>query len=266
MSLAVLLLSAACPVAAPLPEGDAFVRGLLSSQRRREEALSRYSYDVSEAREELDRDGRVRKRRTRDFEVFVVRGRPVRKLVATDGRPLAGREREREERRVRELAQALAAGAAASEEPRVRLSKILERYRFATLGREPLEGRCAIAFDVTALPGDFPLERDSILRRLQGRLWVDEEEHAVARLEVHNTSGIKVALGLGASVSALRLRVEFARQPDGVWLPRSVETLAAGRKLLLRGFRVRTTTRYERYRRFEVEVQEEHFERPEQLW
>jgi hypothetical protein len=44
VSLAVLVLNAACQVAAPLPEGDAFVRGLLSSQRRREEACSRYTY------------------------------------------------------------------------------------------------------------------------------------------------------------------------------------------------------------------------------
>jgi len=270
VSFAVLVLNAACQVAAPLPEGDAFVRGLLSSERRREEALSRYTYDVSEVREELGRDGHVRKRRTRDFEVFVVQGRPVRRLVARDGRPLTGREREQEERRARELAEALASGKAASEQPRVRLSKLLERYRFVAVSREELDGRCAIGFDFSALPGDFALERDSVLRRLAGRLWVDEQERAVARVEVRNTSGIRVALGFGASVSSLRFRTEFTRLEDGVWLPRSVEALLVGRKFLVSGFRVRTTTSYGRYRRFEVEVQEEVHEtpggQPNELW
>jgi hypothetical protein len=270
VSLAVLVLNAACQVAAPLPEGDAFVRGLLAAERRREEALSRYTYDVSEVREELDKGGRVRKRRTRDFEVFVVQGRPVRRLVARDGRALTGREREKQERHARELAEALAAGKAASEQPRVRLSKLLERYRFVAVSREELDGRCAVAFDITALPGDFALERDSLLRRLAGRLWVDEAERAVARVEVHNTSGIKLALGLGASVSSLSFRIEFTRLPDGVWLPRLVESLAVGRKFLVSSFRVRTTTCYRRYRRFEVEVQEEVHETParppKELW
>jgi hypothetical protein len=93
---------------------------------------------------------------------------------------------------------------------------------------------------------------------------VDEEERAVARVEVHNTSAIRIALGLGASVSSLGFRSEFTRLPDdGVWLPRSIETLAVGRKLLVSGFRVRTTTSYGRYRRFEVEVQEQLREEPD---
>jgi hypothetical protein len=263
VSLAVLLLSAACPAAAPLPEGDAYVRGLLSAQHQREEALSRYSYDVHELREELDRAGVARKRRTRDFEVFVVKGRPVRRLVAENGRPLAGRAREKEERRVRELAEAIASGRAVSERPGVRIAQLLERYSFVAARREEIRGRCSIVFDFTARPGDSALEHDTVLRRLAGRLWVDEADRAVVKVELRNTSGIKLALGIGASVSTLSLRTEFVRLEDGVWLPRSVETLAVGRKLLLRRFRVRTTTSYARYRRFEVEVKEEVSEAPE---
>jgi hypothetical protein len=267
VSLAALALNAACQLAAPLPEGDAYVRGLLSSERRREEALSRYTYDVSELREELDRAGRVRNRRTRDFEVFVVLGRPVRRLVARDGRALTGRELEKQERHARELAQALAAGKAAREQPRVRLS---DAGALPLRGRRArgLDGRCAIAFDFLALPGDFALERDSLLRRLAGRLWVDEAERAVARVELSNTSRIKLALSAFASVSSLSVKLEFTRLPDGVWLPRRVESLAEGRKFLVSGFRVRTITSYGRYRRFEVEVQEEvqPGRQPNELW
>jgi hypothetical protein len=255
--LAVLLLSAACDAGAPLPEGNEFVRALVGAQRRREEALSLYTYDVVERRERLDRDGRVRRLETRAFEVFHVRGRPVRRLVAKNGRPLLGREHEKEERRVLELAEAIRTGKAASEQPGVRLSRVLERYDFSARGREEVDGRCALVFAFAARAGDFDLERDGLLRRLAGRLWVDEAERAVARVEIRNTSGLRFALGIGATVSSLSFEAAFRRLEEGAWLPRSMAASATGKKLLFRSFRARTTTTYENYRRFEVEVQEE---------
>ena len=254
--VAALLLGVSCSPGVPLPEGNAFVRSLVGTQRQREEALSLYTYDVTEARERLDREGRARRRETRSFEVFHVKGRPVRRLVVKDGRPLEGKEREKEERRVRALAEALRDGRAVSEQPGVRLSRILERYDFSATGREEVDGRCTVVFDFAARPGDFDLERDGLLRRLAGRLWVDEEDRAVARVHVRNTSGLRFALGIGATVSSLSFDAEFRRLEEGAWLPLAMEATAEGRKLLFKSFRVRTTTTYHDYRRFEVEVQE----------
>ena len=39
---------------AALPDGNAHVRGLVARQKRREEALNRYTYDVEQLFEELD--------------------------------------------------------------------------------------------------------------------------------------------------------------------------------------------------------------------
>ena len=252
-----LVLGVSCGARAPLPEGNTFVRGLVGAQRQREEAVSLYTYDVTELSEELDRNGGTRRRKTRAYEVFHVKGRPVRRLVAKDGRPLERKEREKEERRVGELASALRAGRAASEQPGVRLSRILERYAFSAIGREVVDERCALVFDFRARPGDFALERDGVLRRLAGRLWVDEEEQAVARVEVRNTSGLRFAIGLAATVSSLSFEGRFRRLEEGVWLPHSLAVSAVGKKLLFKGFHVRTTTTYDRYRRFEVDVLEE---------
>jgi len=256
VTIAALLLAACPAAAAPLPEGDAFVRGLIAGQRGLEEALSRYRYDVSEVKDDLDAQGGVARRRTRELEVFVVKGRPLRRVVARDGKPLTGEEREQEDRRVRELAEQAASGQAASEAPGVTLSKLLERYRFTSAAREELDGRCALAFDMQPLPGEFELAHDSVLKRLAGRLWVDEAEHAVVKMDVDNTSGIKVALGLAVSVQTLSLRATFTRVEQGVWLPRSVETLIVGRKLIFSSFRLRRTLSYGNYRRFDVDVEE----------
>lgn len=256
LPLLLLLVGEACPASAPPADAGAFVRGLVGAQRSREEALSRYTYDVTELRERLDGKGRVRRKEIRISEVFYVRGRPVRRLVSRDGRELSGREREHEEQRVQELAEAIREGRAVTEKPGVRLSRILERFDFTSRAAEAVEGRCSLVFDFAARPGDFDLDRDELLRRLSGRLWVDEEEHAVARLDAQNTEGLRFALGLGASVSTLSLRMAFTRVEEGVWLPRQLETYAEGRRFLFRRFRSRRTTTYSDFRRFEVDVWE----------
>ena len=86
---------------------------------------------------------------------------------------------------------------------------------------------------------------------------MDEAEKAVARVEVRNTTSLRFALGLGATVSSLSFQARFRRLEEGAWLPRSLAVSAEGKRLLFKGFRLRTTTTYERYRRFEVDVREE---------
>jgi len=119
-----------------------------------------------------------------------------------------------------------------------------------------VDGRTAVVLDFRALPGRRRLDNDRVLRQLSGRIWVDEAENEVVRAEVRNTGGIKIALGLGASVSSIDLSMEFAKVDDTVWLPRRIEALAAGRVLLFKGFRTRNTATYSHYRRFQVETEE----------
>jgi len=78
---------------------------------------------------------------------------------------------------------------------------------------------------------------------------------------VDNSSGIKIALGLAVKVETLAFRAEFAHLEDGVWLPRSLETLVVGRKLLVSALRMRRTLTYGHYRRFDVEVGDEVYEK-----
>jgi hypothetical protein len=256
LPLVLLLAAEVCPAGETPRDASAFVRGLVGDQRHREEALSRYTYDTTETRERLDKKGVAHHKEIRGYEVFYVQGRPVRRQVSRDHHELAGDDRQREDRRARELAEAIREGRAISEKPGVRLSRVLERYAFEARGAELMEGRCALVFDFTARKGDFELDQDKLLRKLAGRLWVDEEERAVTRLEIRNTEGLRFALGLGASVSTLSFTMAFSRMEDGVWLPRGLEAYAEGRRLLFLRFRSRRTTTYSNFRRFEVAVEE----------
>lgn len=239
-----------------LPEGNLLAKSLLGKQRAREEVLNGYAYDILEVREELDGKGRATRRRSRLYHVFHVQGRPLRRLVAENGHPLSTKRQAKEDDRVRELASAISSNRAVVEQPGVRLSGILERYDFRTLGREAVEGRPAFVLEFVPKPGKRALESDQILRKLTGKLWVDEAEGELVSIELANTSGIKFALGLGASVSGLTLRMEFRKADDLVWLPHRLAVDVSGRKLLLKGFRIRATALYGPYRRFQVDSDE----------
>jgi len=239
-----------------LPDGNALVGELARKQRRWEEILNSYTYDVDVVREELDKDDRVTKRESRRFEVFYVKGRPVRRLVAEDGRPLGADQQAKVDEDVQEKVDAINQERVALETPAVRLSQILERYDFRAVGRETIDGRPAIVLEFTALPGSRPLPRDDVLRNLAGRVWMDEAEREVVRAEVHNTAGMKFLLGLGASVSLVSGTFEFRKVGDTLWLPVRDETRADGRMFLFKTFRKRVVHTYGNFRRFDAQSDE----------
>jgi hypothetical protein len=258
------LLAAALQDAA-LPEGNTFVRALLERQRQDEDLLDRYTYDLTRTREELRADGTVKSRRTLRFEIFHVKGRPVRRLVADDGRPLPAARQAKEDRRVRAMVEAIRAGRVAVEEPNRRLSRLLEDFDFRSVGREERGGRITLVIDFAPRPNTEPRpgsasvrrSEDESIRNLSGHLWADERQGRIVKVEVHNDVPLRVGLGVGVSVSALAFSAEFRRVDDAVWLPHQVETGATGRVMLVKGFRVRHIDEYGNYRRFEVDSEEQ---------
>ena len=240
----------------PLPDGNALVRELARKQRHWEDILDSYTYDMEVVREDLSKDERVTRRRSRRFEVFYVKGRPIRRLVAEGDRPLSAERQATVDREAREKVAAIHENRVARETPFMRLSAILERYDFRAVGREDVAGRPAIVLEFTPLPGSRPLEHDKVLRNLAGRVWMDEAEREVVRAEVRNTAGMKFFGGLGASVSAVSGTFEFRKVGDAVWLPTRDETRATGRMLLFKTFRTRVVRTYDNFRRFEVQAEE----------
>jgi hypothetical protein len=258
MTSAALLVLLAAPL---LPEGNAYVRGLVAKQRAREEALNLYTYDVSELVEELDKKGRRESLEVTRYQVFHVKGVPIRKKVGEGGKPLPEDEAAREDERVTKKVESVLEGRTTLERAEVKLSQVLERYDFKAVGREEQDERKTLVFDFSPEPGERKLEGDRFLRVLAGRIWVDEEESQLVRAEIRSTEGVRFAWGLGPSLETLSLDLEFERAGEGVWLPSRLKALAAGRMLPLKDFRTRVTVLYSRYRRFGTDT-EEHAQRP----
>jgi hypothetical protein len=175
--------------------------------------------------------------------------------VSENDMPLPPEKQAKEDRQVAEKVKSILEEKAVREEPGVRLSRILERYDFRSIARETIDGRSALVLDFTARPGKRDLDGDSVLRKLTGRIWVDEEERQVVRARFNNTDAVSFGLGI-ARLSQLAAEMEFRKLEDGVWLPRTIRFEYAGRKLF-KGFRTRQTATFDHYRQFEVESEQE---------
>lgn len=254
LALAGAFLAAAAGGDAPgLPPARELLAGLAQRQRAFEQARNDYTYDVDVEVETLDGKGDVKDRRSWSYQVFFVKGRRVRRLVAQDGESLPAHRQQREDRDVQERVDDLLKDRPEDRGPK--LSEILERYEFRSVARETIDDRPTIVLEFKARPGDSGLEHDDVLRRLAGRIWIDEEEKAIVRSETRNDGAIKVGRGL-ASVDALRVTTEFVKIDGEVWLPSRVESLVEGRVLLLKSIDQRTEAIYSGYRRFGTATEE----------
>jgi hypothetical protein len=239
-----------------LPEGNSLVKRVLAKQKLLEDTLNTYTYDVLEREQTLDKSGAARSEKTRLYEVFYVKGKAVAKKVEENGHPLDPAAQKKEDDRVSRKVKDMTTDPSAEDRAEIRLSRILSRYDFRSVGREDVEGHTTIVMDFTPLPGKRDIPHDSVLREVGGRVWVDESEEQLVRAELHNTGGIKFLWGVGASVSDARMVLSF-RAFDSVWLPALFSFQVQGRMLIFKGFHTLVTETYSRYRRFEVSSEEE---------
>ena len=247
--------------AAPLPEGNAYVRGVLTGARPQDGAINDYTYDLEETRENLDKNGKTTSRESLAYEVYFVGGRPVRRLVSRNGVPLPTREQAEVDKKAAARAAAITGGRTVNEQPGIRLSSLLNSFEFKTVGREEREGRKTLVFEFEPRKtqdskASSDRASDAVTRILTGRVHIDEADRRVVELDARNAAGQRARVAAGVNLGRFELRMEFASVENQVWLPRKVVTLATGRAFLFKTFRVRQTTRYSNYRRFKVQTEE----------
>lgn len=248
--------------APPFPEGNAYVRSVLDAgPRSQDAAINDFVYDVAETKENLDKHGVATSRETLAYEVYFVDTRPVRRLVSRNGTPLKAREQAEVDKKAEALAQAIAEGRTVSERPGIRLSGLVDSFRFETVSRADREGRTVLIFDFAPKANPTPGVRlggvtDKVARILGGRVQIDEGDRRVIRLDAWSLPGEKAGIRTGVKLNNFQLSMEYARVEEGVWLPRLVVRLVEGKAFFFKTFRVRHTTTYSNYRRFRVETEQ----------
>jgi len=115
-------------------------------------------------------------------------------------------------------------------------------------------GHEVVAFDFEPKKGYKPKNRvESLISKLAGTIWVDEDARQIARLEAHLTDSFKFGGGLLASIGSSTAFAFEQEKVDGeLWLPSYGEANISARVLLLAKFNRSLERRYSDYKKYQI--------------
>jgi hypothetical protein len=128
---------------------------------------------------------------------------------------------------------------------------LIRRFSYQWVGLEVIAGRTNHVLEFVARPsesskGSANAFADRLMSQLQGRLWIDAEEHELVRVEARLGKSFDVLAGVVASIQKMTLLIERIRLPDGRWVDQRFQTAFEGRKFLS-ALRMRLQVDQDRY-------------------
>jgi hypothetical protein len=248
----------------PLPDIPTLLLDIRKNQGAIEDLRKLYTCHLSEEEDKTDSDGNVKSRTLKDYDVFYIGDEEVLHLLAKDGKPLEGDEKQKEDDRFNkkydelkkkqaELAADPKKQAKKQEQDDAQLSDFLRAETFTNPRREMFRGEEVIAFDFVGNPDYKPKkEIDRIVQKLVGVMWVDEQAREIARLEAHFAESAKVGGGLLASVhKGSNFVFEQEKINNEVWLPSYAEAHLSARIVFV-NLKQNFIDHYSDYKKFRV--------------
>jgi hypothetical protein len=112
---------------------------------------------------------------------------------------------------------------------------LLKRFRFTMVGQDTENGRAMMIVDFSPLSKDLPVRsfKDRFINKAAGRIWVDEEEAALVKIDLHLTESINVVGGLVGAINKCSYGFERNRTPEGLWFTTRVDWHLEGRQVFL---------------------------------
>lgn len=111
--------------------------------------------------------------------------------------------------------------------------ELIKRFEFTLVGREKLNGRPALVLDFEPVKEKQP-ERslgDKFINRTAGRVWLDEEDYAMAKVMLRLTKRVNVVGGLVGAVWKFNFGFERERTEEGLWFARETTWHLEGREV-----------------------------------
>lgn len=246
----------------PIPDIVAMMHDVEANQRKAETVQRDYIYCSVETQHELGNHGEIKKTTVTESDHFWVNGVPVRRIMKKDGKSLTPDEIAKENDRIDKLAakanerREKADAKGKETDPRgneeITVSRLLELGSFTNPRRVLFNGRDAIAVEYAGDPKAKTRNRsEEVIRDLSGTVWVDEQDHVLARVEGHFTNAFKIGGGLVANVQKdTRFSMVQTKVNGEVWLPARLEAQGAIHALLFFGFNGSAQIVNSNYRKF----------------
>jgi hypothetical protein len=261
VSLLVLTSSRSLGQAKPgLPRAEEIIQKALerTTWAEAQDFENKYAYTQWTASEKLDGQGTVKERRERFYHVFPINGVAYARLVQKDGKPLSPEELKKEQEREREFREKLARNerhSADNDDEITFNEELVSRYQFETVGQELINGRPTYVLTFKPNGGTLPEKRktDRLLNKLAGKIWIDQQEYEIAKVEADLLEEVKLWGGVLASVKQFQFRLEQVRVDEGVWLQSRFDGYLDGR-YLLSSVRMKWAEQWSHFRKAAPEV------------
>jgi hypothetical protein len=222
----------------PLPTVETVLKRVVENseqENERDHAFNqRYSYTRTRAMEFRNSKGELKKREERKS-----RNTPAAVPVAYCTQPAeAGAEGEKEARKSGPVTETNSnvRGKAFEKKDFSLNDDLLARFEFTMGGREAINGRQMLILDFKPAKRKPPERniKDRLINKAAGRVWVDETDGVLAKVDVHLTDNVNVVGGLVGAVWKFSYGFNRERLPDGFWFTRSVDWHLEGREVIFR--------------------------------
>lgn len=260
--LLILPVLAAAVAAAGEPAADPAVDPAASGLRERVIAAApahrtrarayRYQETVTPYEYRGDRDWEPAPSRT--YRIFPIDSYLYRRLLDVGGVPLSEAQERREESREEEFRRQLEKDRVPDDSrwrKMIPLEDFVDNYEYRIVGTESIGGRPATVLEFR--PGEWKKDLlgrlDRIFRNLEGRVWIDQQDFQVVRVEGHLQTGIRWGFGLVATLNTFELEIEQKKVDDQVWLPDTVSYQAEGSAFILGRIHRRNVSRFHDFQR-----------------
>ena len=222
-----------------------------------------YTYLQREEEHKLDGRGKQKSFETRDFEIMMLYGQQVRRLIARNDKPLGPAEAAKEEKKIQEIMRKreqetpeqrekrLEKEVREREEERAFVREIADAYTFRLVGTEAHDGRETYVLDADPRPGFQPHLKDAkYLPKFRGRIWIDSAETQWVKADIEAIDTVSWGLFLARFHKGSRIGLELTRVNDEVWLPKSVSLKLSARLAVLKSINVTEEVSYRDYKKF----------------
>jgi hypothetical protein len=243
-----------------LPDAATILREVEAHQKQLDKMREDYTFRALQTTRQLDSHGNIKKIETEEHEVFFVNGQRVEKLVRKDGKELTPEQARKEQDRVnKEVLKLSKPGYKNPDKDEVTVSRLLQIVTFSRPRRVALNGRGTLAFDFAGDPHAKTHGRgEDALKKVNGTIWIDEADREVSRMSATLDENYHIGFGLLASVAkGSNVVFDQALVRNEAWLPTAIAVHLEARALLVAGFRADIDIRFDQYKKFQTDAQQQ---------
>jgi len=183
---------------------------------------------------------------TKTYEVMMIMGSPYERLTAVNNRPLTAQQQAREQQKLdlvikqrrnessQQKNQRVARYVKEQQQNHLLIDQLTRAFEFTLEGEQKLDSRDVYVFRARPRPGYRPPNlQASVLKGMQGRLWVDKGTFQWVKVEAEVIHPVTIEGFLARVEPGTRFELEKAPVGEGIWLPKHFAMRSRSKVLFL---------------------------------